>query len=1193
MYIDKVILEGFLSYRKKATLGPLSPGLNIIVGENGAGKSSLLCAIETLISMEFESLDRAQCLGLLSSAPGVQVNTATVEMVLNNTTRDLPSNKDVVTVTRTIGSSSTTLRLGTTTIGKKEFLSYLHSAGFSSDNMFHVIRQGQVQDILRMSSVERLRMLQRFAGWDALTKLEKFWEESTDTDDFDRQHIAKVTEECRRKLQLDEQYAKEAKEYKALELEIRTVNCIFLEREAAALKTKLEQIESSIEKIAPQHNLAKRNYMHICDALEVKQRELRRLKEDAQERVGRLEDLKEELCRATTGMVRESLQEKQLEEEIGTVERAQHELATRLSTAEHAVQETTVKLADTVQALRKLERKEDDLETRMAKLADEKNSVMQRVFHSHCFRTTQERNIWIEGELRKLESSVQEIQQQCEQLQSELQTSNAERNRCISEEEQVQAELASLRQLDGSMKAELMKLQKQSYAAIDEHTGTQRLQEDCQATLNKARETAVRIQPIMVTTMGAAEFAGWQGLKKVLMDTDDPAIGEYMGMLIDHLQVPDSLTVAVGAALGRKLFTHLVLSCSAATALLRKFYALKVRGSLGFQALDKTAVQDQYPAPKGHDVRRLIDMVDCTNPDLAPLLPHWLGKWLLCSSLEVAQEASRLYKASCVTLEGDIVNIKGAMTGGYRDPKKNLFSVYQEFCRLSDVLQSAEASLSNMSAVSRSLATESAKLLEKIRTLELKIMRNTSAMSSTESKLTLLHSCLSQIEDGIRVKEKALRQRQRLADSYAQQRMSLIKERSCARIEHLTAGAEQQLCDNTRKLQALRSKLRAVTAEKMQLLHNKNNLESLLNNCLSPGLESLKKERQSLDDKKATLEWELELSKTRLAAFDETTKASERQIAELENNSNAASRIYDLEQAVQEMSEEKARSGEDLKAASKEMEHLTLKKSNTLALLEEVTKKACMFGTVSKNLSRYRRMGKTELEHERQRLQHRISEMNPPDLLAGRLLDQASEKLNYVCKHLTDMNVTRSRAEEMKDSQKEQQFCNIEFTLKQVCKYFVDFFKRFVPHGHAKVVISTEKRNTEGEDQPERQRICKGIEFQASFSSRNILQSVECFSGGQQTVVALCFILAIQKCDPAPFYIFDEVDACLDAQHRQCLADILEELSSQSQFICTTFRPELTLKGKIFKVVHHEGTSSIAETTRQEALRIVQAIEAF
>ncbi|KAL3215891.1 hypothetical protein MRX96_033364 [Rhipicephalus microplus] len=86
-------------------------------------------------------------------------------------------------------------------------------------------------------------------------------------------------------------------------------------------------------------------------------------------------------------------------------------------------------------ALHNLKRKEQDLVTRMAKLDEEKKSIMQHVLHSHCFPTTQERNVWIESELRKIESAVQEIEQQCEQLESELQASSAERDRCISEKE--------------------------------------------------------------------------------------------------------------------------------------------------------------------------------------------------------------------------------------------------------------------------------------------------------------------------------------------------------------------------------------------------------------------------------------------------------------------------------------------------------------------------------------------------------------------------------------------------------------------------------------------------------------------------------------------------------------------------------------------------------------------------------------
>merc|ERR1712228_603667 len=64
-------------------------------------------------------------------------------------------------------------------------------------------------------------------------------------------------------------------------------------------------------------------------------------------------------------------------------------------------------------------------------------------------------------------------------------------------------------------------------------------------------------------------------------------------------------------------------------------------------------------------------------------------------------------------------------------------------------------------------------------------------------------------------------------------------------------------------------------------------------------------------------------------------------------------------------------------------------------------------------------------------------------------------------------------------------------------------------------------------------------------------------SGGQQTVVALALIFAIQQCDPSPFYVFDEIDAALDQQFRKAVADIIASRKSKTQFITTTFRPEI------------------------------------
>ena len=55
-------------------------------------------------------------------------------------------------------------------------------------------------------------------------------------------------------------------------------------------------------------------------------------------------------------------------------------------------------------------------------------------------------------------------------------------------------------------------------------------------------------------------------------------------------------------------------------------------------------------------------------------------------------------------------------------------------------------------------------------------------------------------------------------------------------------------------------------------------------------------------------------------------------------------------------------------------------------------------------------------------------------------------------------------------------------------------------------------------------------------------------SGGQKTVVALAFILAIQRCDPAPFYLFDEVDAALDPEFRRTIALLIAEQVDKGNF---------------------------------------------
>ena len=86
------------------------------------------------------------------------------------------------------------------------------------------------------------------------------------------------------------------------------------------------------------------------------------------------------------------------------------------------------------------------------------------------------------------------------------------------------------------------------------------------------------------------------------------------------------------------------------------------------------------------------------------------------------------------------------------------------------------------------------------------------------------------------------------------------------------------------------------------------------------------------------------------------------------------------------------------------------------------------------------------------------------------------------------------------------------------------------------------------------------MKVRVSFGMGEI-QTMQQLSGGQKTMVALTLIFAIQRCDPAPFYLFDEIDAALDSQYRTTVARMLQkqmdDARNPAQFIITTFHPQV------------------------------------
>jgi structural maintenance of chromosome 3 (chondroitin sulfate proteoglycan 6) len=187
-------------------------------------------------------------------------------------------------------------------------------------------------------------------------------------------------------------------------------------------------------------------------------------------------------------------------------------------------------------------------------------------------------------------------------------------------------------------------------------------------------------------------------------------------------------------------------------------------------------------------------------------------------------------------------------------------------------------------------------------------------------------------------------------------------------------------------------------------------------------------------------------------------------------------------------------------------------------------------------------------------------------------------------------------------------------TFTGVSRHFADVFAELVPGGKGQLIMKStidgEPANSDTatgdlEDHilHEEQDVgingsrlsvaqFRGVEVSVSFTGVGQHYTMQQLSGGQKALVALAVIFAIQRCDPAPFYLFDEIDQALDANYRTTVARLIQRQANSdtanAQFITTTFRPELVqVADKFFGIKLENKVSNLIPLTKDDAADFV------
>merc|ERR1711988_1191052 len=134
--------------------------------------------------------------------------------------------------------------------------------------------------------------------------------------------------------------------------------------------------------------------------------------------------------------------------------------------------------------------------------------------------------------------------------------------------------------------------------------------------------------------------------------------------------------------------------------------------------------------------------------------------------------------------------------------------------------------------------------------------------------------------------------------------------------------------------------------------------------------------------------------------------------------------------------------------------------------------------------------------------------------------------------------------------------------------------------------------HVEGDEEAENLvgNVLQGVRVEASFTGQETtFLSMAQLSGGQKTVVAISLIFAIQRLEPAPFYLFDEIDAALDTQYRTVVARLISRDAKHAQTIITTFRPEIIeTADRFYRVYQKNRVSRIDCVPRQDARQVIE-----
>ncbi|CAH1398175.1 unnamed protein product [Nezara viridula] len=1195
MFIKQVIIHGFKSYREQTVVEPFHKRHNVVVGRNGSGKSNFFYAIQFVLSDEFSHLRPEQRQALLHEGTGPRVVTAYVEIIFDNSDNRLPIEKEEIVLRRVIGAKKDQYFLNKKMVPRSDVMNLLESAGFSRSNPYYIVKQGKINQIATAPDSHRLKLLREVAGTRVYDERK---EESTSILKETEGKLDKIDEFLRtieERLKTLEEEKEELKEYQKWDKMRRSLEYCIHDRELKDTKKKLEELEQRLNNFDEVQKKLAAELKAAQDSAKVAARKLKETKKEVQVAKEERETLSIEQQQLLKDKTKLELTIKDLTDEVQGDDKSKHRAEQELVKLNETIAQREAELEELKPRYEAQKKREEECTRELALKEQKRKELYAKQGRGNQFTSRGDRDQWIEKELKSLVKQIKDKTEHKERLAEDLKKDNEKQ---VLLEKKIAEQSAELEH----QRSAIDEYNKQHYEQKkmkDQYQSTRnelwRKENQLQHTMTSLKEELAKADQALRSMAGKPILNGRDSVRKVLETfrqrggTYKDLADCYYGQVIENFECEKSIHTAVEVTAGNRLFYHIVESDSVGTQILKEINRQNLPGEVTFMPRNRLHVKDQrYPSSEN-----AIAMVSKLTYDqkFDKAMRYIFGKTLICRNLEVATDMSKQYNLDCITIDGDQVSSKGTLTGGYFKNIRSKLEIQKNRTELMQQIREADAQLLELREQLTVTEASITQIVSDMQRTETKNSKAKGYFDKLKADIRLMKEELASIERYRGPKERSLQQAISNLEAMQSTKQGLESELHQDLLEQLSAADQRDMDKLNDDIRRLTQENKSAFSTRMKLEADKNKLENLLTNNLIRRKDELIQALQeiSVEERKRTLDnSRLELSgiEKRLEKLNKDFKACEKKVQE------AVKRQKAEQDEVEKWRVKEKEAQEKRDADTKDLSKVASKQAMLQTKIQEATSKIQELGSLPspEMVNKYMSYSSKNLFKELEKANGHLKKYSHVNKKALDQFMSFSDQKEKLMKRKEELDRGDEKIKELMVVLEQRKCEAIQFMFKQVSMFFSQVFKELVPGGHAQLVMKTNDGDEHVEHNPEiNSDEFSGVGIRVSFTGHGEMREMNQLSGGQKSLVALALIFAIQKCDPAPFYLFDEIDQALDAQHRKAVADMIHKMSEDAQFITTTFRPELLQHAnKFYGVKFRNKVSHVECVTREEAYDFVE-----